>query len=137
MIREILVNLGWKIHRIWSTDWFKSRDSEIKRLLQHLTDLQSRDPAYVQFKQNANRKNQLVDRLTALRDTEIIAAFPSTPAEKGLLNPELLKEFIQKKPKIREGWFRKIPQFHRTNVDSKQVGQYLDRVLDIISECEA
>lgn len=26
--QEILVNLGWKIHRIWSTDWFKSRDSE-------------------------------------------------------------------------------------------------------------
>ena len=24
---EILVNLGWKIHRIWSTDWFKSRDA--------------------------------------------------------------------------------------------------------------
>jgi very-short-patch-repair endonuclease len=30
--QEILENLGWKIHRIWSSDWFKSRDSEIRRL---------------------------------------------------------------------------------------------------------
>lgn len=37
--QEILVNLGWKIHRIWSTDWFKSRDSEIKRLLRHMEEL--------------------------------------------------------------------------------------------------
>jgi superfamily I DNA and/or RNA helicase len=37
--QEILENLGWKIHRIWSTDWFKSRDSEIKRLLRRIEEL--------------------------------------------------------------------------------------------------
>jgi very-short-patch-repair endonuclease len=44
--QEILVNLGWKIHRIWSTDWFKSRDNEIKRLLRHVEDLLASDPLY-------------------------------------------------------------------------------------------
>ena len=31
--QEILEAKGWKIHRIWSTDWFKNRESEIQRLL--------------------------------------------------------------------------------------------------------
>jgi very-short-patch-repair endonuclease len=44
--QEILVNLGWKIYRIWSTDWFKSRDSEIKRLLRHVESLLTSDPLY-------------------------------------------------------------------------------------------
>jgi very-short-patch-repair endonuclease len=37
--QEILENLGWKIHRVWSTDWFRSRDSEIKRLLSRVEEL--------------------------------------------------------------------------------------------------
>jgi very-short-patch-repair endonuclease len=31
--QEIFENLGWKIYRVWSTDWFKSRDSEIRKML--------------------------------------------------------------------------------------------------------
>lgn len=30
--QEVLEDLRWKFHRIWSTDWFKNRDAEIKRL---------------------------------------------------------------------------------------------------------
>jgi len=30
--QEVLENLGWQIHRIWSTDWFKDPDREIKRV---------------------------------------------------------------------------------------------------------
>ena len=42
--QEILENLGWKIHRIWSTDWFKSRDIEIRRLLERIKELLEHDP---------------------------------------------------------------------------------------------
>jgi very-short-patch-repair endonuclease len=94
--QEILENLGWKIHRIWSTDWFKSRESEIKRLRQ---------------------------RLITLREMEIKTAFPDTPPEKGLLKKSMLDEFVQKRPKTRDDWFRSIPQHFRANVDSKQVGK--------------
>ncbi|MDY5676564.1 MAG: DUF4011 domain-containing protein [Eubacteriales bacterium] len=31
--QEVLENLGWRFYRIWSTDWFKNREVEIKRLL--------------------------------------------------------------------------------------------------------
>jgi very-short-patch-repair endonuclease len=44
--QEILEKLGWKIHRIWSTDWFKGRDGEITRLVRRIEDLLQSDPAY-------------------------------------------------------------------------------------------
>jgi very-short-patch-repair endonuclease len=134
--QEILENLGWKIYRIWSTDWFKSRDSEIRRLLQRIQDLLANDPAYRQAQERANRIQTLRQGLVSLRDNEIKAAFPESPPEKGLLQDGLLEEFLQKRPKTKDDWFRKIPQDFRTKVDSQQVGQYLYRVLDIIRECE-
>lgn len=35
-----LENQGWKIHRIWSTDWFKNRNAEIERLLKRVRTLE-------------------------------------------------------------------------------------------------
>ncbi len=34
--QEILEGLGWKIHRIWSTDWFQNPEGEIRRLVERL-----------------------------------------------------------------------------------------------------
>jgi very-short-patch-repair endonuclease len=34
--QSILEGLGWKIHRIWSPDWFKRRDIEITRLVRSI-----------------------------------------------------------------------------------------------------
>lgn len=34
--QEILEGLGWKLHRIWSTDWFQNPDAEISRLIERL-----------------------------------------------------------------------------------------------------
>jgi very-short-patch-repair endonuclease len=36
-----LQNQGWKIHRIWSTDWFKNRNVEIERLLNRMRVLET------------------------------------------------------------------------------------------------
>ncbi len=32
--QEVLEGLGWRIHRVWSTDWFSSPDSEMRRLVE-------------------------------------------------------------------------------------------------------
>jgi very-short-patch-repair endonuclease len=135
--QEILENLGWKIHRVWSTDWFKSRETEIKRLLQHLKELLESDPAYRKEQDKIKRIESLRQRLIDLRELEIKPSFPETPPEKGLLRKALLEEFIQKRPKTKDDWFRRISQDLRSSVDPKQVGQYLDRVLAIIAECSA
>lgn len=36
---EILRRLGWKLYRIWSTDWFRARAKELKKLDEHLRSL--------------------------------------------------------------------------------------------------
>jgi very-short-patch-repair endonuclease len=33
----ILESLGWKLHRIWSTDWWHDSDKEMNKLIQHLS----------------------------------------------------------------------------------------------------
>jgi hypothetical protein len=83
--QEILENLGWKIHRIWSTDWFKSRESEIKRLLRRIEEILESDPTYRKEQEKASRTESLRQRLITLREMEIKTAFPDTPPEKGLL----------------------------------------------------
>jgi very-short-patch-repair endonuclease len=35
--QAVLEDLGWKLHRIWSTDWWHSADSEIEKLLNAIT----------------------------------------------------------------------------------------------------
>ena len=39
--QEILEHLGWRFHRIWSTDWFYRRGKQIERLKQALDDAAS------------------------------------------------------------------------------------------------
>lgn len=34
--QDVLEGLGWRFHRIWSTDWFHRRDHEIRRLAEAL-----------------------------------------------------------------------------------------------------
>jgi len=37
--QEILESLGWKIHRIWSQDWFKRKREEIDKILKMVSDI--------------------------------------------------------------------------------------------------
>jgi very-short-patch-repair endonuclease len=42
--QAVLENLGWKLHRIWSTDWFQNPAVEIKRLFQALEQAKTSSP---------------------------------------------------------------------------------------------
>jgi very-short-patch-repair endonuclease len=133
--QEILVNLGWKIHRIWSTDWFKSRDSEIQRLFKRIDELLASDPDYRKEADKAQTIETLRRRLIDFRETVIKPAFPDSPLEQGLLRKALLDEFVAKRPKTKDEWFRKISHDLRSGSDPAQVGQYLATILKIIGEC--
>jgi superfamily I DNA and/or RNA helicase len=41
--QTILENLGWTIHRIWSTDWFKDSEREVRKLVGHIEELRWRE----------------------------------------------------------------------------------------------
>lgn len=130
--QEILVNLGWKIYRVWSTDWFKSRGTEIARLLKYIEGMLATDRDYLRERGERQRTESLRQQLIHLRENEIKAAFPDSPPEKGLLRDELLDEFTSRRPRTRDDWFRLVSQKLRSSTDSKQVGRFLPKVLAII-----
>jgi len=132
--QEILERLGWKLHRVWSTDWFKSRDSEIKRMLRRIEDLLTNDPLYKRESEKACNSESLRQRLIDLRELQIKPAFPDSLPEKGLLRKTLLADFVAKRPKTKDNWFKKISYDLRTNTDPRQVAQFLIPVLEIIAE---
>ena len=37
--QEVLEGLNWKIHRVWSTDWYRNPEREFKRLVQNIEKL--------------------------------------------------------------------------------------------------
>lgn len=39
--QEVLEQLGWKIYRIWSTDWFKNPQKQLDKLINHINSLDS------------------------------------------------------------------------------------------------
>lgn len=130
--QEILEKLGWNIHRIWSTDWFKNRPNEIRRLFDYIDSLLSGDPDYRRIADRANIEESLRKQLIDLRDRELRAAFPDSPAENGLLRKKMLERFVAARPTSKDEWFRVFSTDMRTNTDSRQVHQYLERVLEII-----
>lgn len=130
---EILVNLGWKIHRIWSTDWFKSRSAEIDRLMRRVQEILAADPDYRMEQTKQARTESLRQALIRLRH-EIDTEFPSSPPEKRLLRDELLEELMLRRPKSRDDWFRLVSLRLRTDTEVKQVGRYLMKVLEAITE---
>ena len=43
-LREsILVSLGWRIERIWSTSWFNDSNSEIKIIVDKIEEIRKKD----------------------------------------------------------------------------------------------
>ena len=131
---EILINLGWKIHRIWSTDWFKSRASQTERLLTHVNDLLEADPDYKREEARKARREALRQTLIEIR-AEILSEFVGS-TNSCLLRDELIEEFMAKRPRTRDDWFRRIPQQLRAGTDSKQVGRFLEKILSAISQAE-
>ena len=39
--QEVLENLGWKIYRIWSTDWFKNPQKQLDKLVDYIRNIES------------------------------------------------------------------------------------------------
>ena len=52
--QDVLEHLGWRFHRIWSTDWFYNRAAQIERLKQALE--QSREMAHTVSIRGANAR---------------------------------------------------------------------------------
>lgn len=41
--QQVLERLGWKIHRIWSTDWFRNKPAQVRLLIEKIESLQNKN----------------------------------------------------------------------------------------------
>src|SRR5208337_4825364 len=70
--QEILERKGWKIHRIWSTDWFKNRDREVQRLLNSVRQAAEEQRSVITPLDNAHDEfdARLADLLLQIKEPE-------------------------------------------------------------------
>jgi very-short-patch-repair endonuclease len=58
--QDILEGLGWRIYRIWSTDWFNDRERETARLLRWLEEHRAREAARYESRRSAIEEAEAV-----------------------------------------------------------------------------
>jgi len=83
--QQILEGLGWNIHRIWSTDWFRNPSHEIEKVKKALTSVQiSPLPNYV------NRRPKTTKPLERIMVPQPQITLPTTPYKIAQLDITLL-----------------------------------------------
>jgi len=158
--QDILETKGWKIHRIWSTDWFKNRESESQRLLNILDELIKKERQSIEISERkktttppkrdvqdkqkgevqelefwghgpgVERKKMILREELELYNKKNI--LPSFPdTTGGILRDEMLDYFIKGMPITKEDFFLAIPLSLREKTNSKQL-KFLDDIFEII-----
>ncbi|MFT7824759.1 MAG: RAP domain-containing protein, partial [Sulfurimonas sp.] len=158
--QDILESMGWHIHRIWSTDWFKHRSDEEKRLKKALQEAQKRAILIEQESEIIEPIEQEIvqeSRVAAEEETKMIEDIKpvSTDKEDDLLKATL-KEFrdtniaskytidyssilsnrmiellSETKPTTMEEFRLQIPLYLREKIDRNQM-EYIDDIFSLI-----
>ncbi len=158
--QQVLERLGWRVHRIWSTDWFKNPAAEIARVLNILTALRRENlpekieplmpeqiiaeeitlneksaPVASQKLSNSHTESDLRAQLIQFNN-DIIRKYQADTAEnKRLLRDEMLEALIEHKPLSNSEFLEKIPYYLRTETSPLE-SIYLRQVIKIIEKFE-
>jgi very-short-patch-repair endonuclease len=132
--QSILEDLGWRIERIWSTDWFYNPKAQINRIVSILHQLKTPESQIIDVKPEADEvtaiiaaeqqtiieSEKFVDSSISLQqalenfDTEIISPeFPNTDPNKKLLRPAMIEALIEHLPTSKEEFQQSIPEYLR------------------------
>jgi len=151
--QSVLEQLGWRIRRIWSVDWFRNARLQIEPLLQELASLrteptqeQIESPAEEQViqqvaeqqSQHAEQINQeagssLREKLQYLDQAVIRVALPDTADNRRLLRPAMLEALLEFKPADRTEFQQMLPGYLRDGTDPTE-GRFIDDVLTLIGD---
>lgn len=55
--QEVLTALGWKIHRIWSTDWIRNPEQVLSQVVQRITCLRKQEDSGISSQANQPKEN--------------------------------------------------------------------------------
>lgn len=151
--QSVLEQLGWRIRRIWSVDWFRNSRLQLEPILQELAALRTEPAMVVEpeqpeeqvIQQVAEEQSQHAERITQGGDTslrekliyldqEIIRpALPGTPDNRRLLRPAMLEALLEFKPADRSEFQQRLPGYLREGTDPIE-GRFIDDVLTLIGD---
>jgi len=153
--QAILERLGWRIRRIWSTDWFKNPHAELQPIFRELNSLKTERLEGFEQKIESEAKGieeivEEVEQQEAVTekyiseelglkekliefDKEVIRrAMPNTPDNQRLLRPAMLEAMLEYRPTSKSEFLEYIPGYLRQSTAAAE-GQYLEQVLEIIN----
>ena len=134
--RKSLQSKGWRIHRIWSTNWFHARTQEIDQikrvLVEQLDDDRQRDETVVTPKEDvlwwihSPRKKEngkaLIQEEQTLREAlnrywESNIAPESPDRRRSILSNAIINRIVALRPETRQEWQHIIPLELRQRVN--------------------
>ncbi len=156
--QEVLERLGWRIRRIWSTDWFSNPKGELEPIIRELHELKTAVPvdakpfeldveAVQEFEvaevDSVDEVSEVLDseldlrgRLEAFGSTIIAKQFPNTPKDRRLLRPAMMEALVEHEPVSSSEFVEMIPEYLRRSTEPKEAKAFLNQVLDIVTGSE-
>jgi very-short-patch-repair endonuclease len=179
--QEALERLGWRLSRVWSTDWFRDPKGQAERLSREIRAALSQLPAGNRPKQRMVEEDQdlaspprrrevrvaptrptskstskvpsgtprpdlpfrgsaptravdppLRDALMVFRDDVIMRDYPGSEPGRCILREEMIELIIRTGLDDPQDFHAKIPEFHRSRTDGRQV-PYLEKICDLVA----
>jgi very-short-patch-repair endonuclease len=150
--QSILERLGWEIRRIWSTDWFKNPQAELKPILRELEKLRTakRFPSEaegsvkieqlvteaekneVKLQLVVSKDGNLRDRLLKYDKDVIRIKYPNTKDKERLLRPAMFEALIEFTPTNKAEFLELVPSYLRVGTDGDEA-EFLEQVFEIIN----
>jgi len=153
--QTILERLGWRIRRIWSTDWFKNPHAELQPIIRELNSLrteriedhqlaiESEVDEIAEIIEEVEKQEAVTEKFISedigLRekliefDREIIQKeLPDTPDNQRLLRPAMLEAFLEYLPVSKSEFLEYMPSYLRQSTNVAE-GRFLEDILEIIN----
>lgn len=154
--QSVLEGLGWNIKRIWSTDWFKKPQAQLKPIIEILHQLKTEfsdesvtcseieyiegviaheDAVLHEVDDFVNDGDSLEVKLQKFSQEVIVKSDNKIPLADRLLRPAMIAALCEFKPISKNEFLEVIPPYLRSATSNKD-GKYLEQVLRIIAEEE-
>jgi len=150
--QSILERLGWEIRRIWSTDWFKNPEAELRPIIRELDQMRTAaqpepvpeessviDEVVAEAEGQQSELQFFVSNEVSLRDAlqkfdqEVIRKkYPDTADKERLLRPAMLDALEEFTPTNKAEFLEVIPSYLRIATDGDEP-EYLNKVFEIIN----
>ena len=158
--QRILERLGWRVRRIWSTDWFNNPAGQLKPIIDELNELKTIPAAepisepektdevevIEEFAEELEREDEFVstivekevDLRTCLEryDRDVIRQQrPNTDPNRRFLRPAMLDALLLYLPTTIWEFQQQIPPYLRHGTEPSE-GEFIEPVLEIIYKAE-